>query len=171
MGLSFVAALATVITVGTAAGELPVQGTLSAPAVDARVVLPSGVGSKSHFVRFYFLETIRSDGDLPFTTGASFQLPKPREVWLALFIRTPSSFSADTPGLRLVADIRKFPRFDHGGCLAVNVVADASTGATLGSWCNITYLPGKTRPVPTYFPKGSPISLIRTPGAGHGRAI
>ncbi len=144
------------LTVATSARS---GAPLAAAAVDARVMLPGGINPGGHYVRVYVLRTIRSEADLPFSSEPAFRFRKPREVWAAVFILTPSVFSTDSPGVRVIGDVRTFPRVVHGGCLAVNVVADARTGATLGSWCNGAGRPGPRRPIPTYIPRGSPIKV------------
>ena len=142
---------------GAAAPSAPAH--LTAAAVDARVILPHGVRARSGYVRYYVLRTLRSEADLPFSSGPTFRLSHPREVWAALFIRTPSVFTTQAPGLHVVDDPGTFPQVVHGGCLAVNVVADARTGATLGSWCDGLDLAGRPRTVPVYLPAGSAIKV------------
>ena len=148
-----VALLIAFALASTTSARSPIQSRLSAAAVDARVHLPGGLKA-TQYARYYLLKTIRGEQDLPFSTSFSFKLREPLEVWLALFIKTPSVFSSDPPGLQVVEDPRKFPEVVHGGCVAVNVVADARTGATLGSWCNVSGVPG---PSPGYLPSGSPL--------------
>ena len=128
--------------------------------VDARVVLPDRRLNKSDYVRHYLLTTITSDADLPFTTLHSFTLPEPRVVWVGAYARTPSVWTTSPADLHVVERREQFPEFVHGGCEAVNIVADAYTGETLGSWCNVDDGPpvgGMPRRLPFYLPPHSPL--------------
>lgn len=128
--------------------------------VDARVHLPDARLKKEDYVRYYLLTTITSDADLPLSTLYSFSLTAPRDVWVAVYARTPSIWTTAPAGMHIVEQPQDFPQFVHGGCEAVNVVADASTGETLGSWCNVDDRPsidGMPRRLPTYIPDGSPL--------------
>src|SRR5688572_25513809 len=127
---------------------------------DVRAVLPDQRLSKHQYVRYYLRATIKSDEDLPFTTAGSFSLAAPREVWLGVFVRTPSLWTNAPAAVHAVASRKQFPELVHGGCAVVNVVADAETGETLGSWCNVDDGPpvkGMPAPLPTYFPVHSPL--------------
>jgi hypothetical protein len=127
---------------------------------DARAMLPDPRLSKDQYVRYYLRATIRSDEDLPFTTSGSFSLAAPRAVWLGVYVRTPSIWTNAPAGIHVVATPSQFPEFVHGGCAVVNIVADAETGETLGSWCNIDDGPplnGMPTPLPSYFPVHSPL--------------
>jgi hypothetical protein len=62
--------------------------------------------------------------------------------------------------MHVVARRKQFPEFVHGGCAVVNIIADAETGETLGSWCNIddgAPVNGMPTRLPSYFPARSPI--------------
>lgn len=144
---------------------LVLAGATSAPLsatagrVEARAVLPGEKLSKDRYVRYYLRTTITSDADLPFTTSGSFTLPAPRKVWLGIYVQTPSIWTTSPPGVRVVERREQFPEFVHGGCQVVNMVADADTGATLASWCNVDDGPpvnGRPRAIPTYFAPNSP---------------
>ena len=129
----------------------------SAAIADARALLPKEAPPKERYVRYYLLKTIRNDGDLPFTTSTSFRLPRPRRVWVAVFVL--SKTGAGPTALRVLRNASQMPQVVHGGCQAVNLVADAVTGETLGSWCNIDDGPpvnGMPPPLPVYVPSGSP---------------
>ena len=131
-----------------------------AKTVDARVRLPDARIKKGDYVRYYLLSTITSDADLPFSSSHSFLLPEPREVWVAVYARTPSIWTTAPAGMHIVEKRQDFPEFVHGGCDAVNVVVDAHTGGTLGSWCNVDDREnpdGIPRRIPTYIPDGSPL--------------
>ena len=154
----FVALCCTLALASMAPAKSPAHALLSVAAVDAHVVVPKGAPKGNHYVKYYLLKTIRSNNDLPFSSMFSFQLREPREVWLALFIQLPSVFTSGPPGLHVVKDARTFPQVVHGGCAAVNVIVDASTGATLASWCNGSDS-GPHRPLPIYIPRGSPIQV------------
>jgi len=127
---------------------------------DARAVLPDPGLSKEHYARYYLRAVIRTDDDLPFTTSGSFTLRAPRTVWLGEYVRTPSSWTTEPAGVRVVGKREQFPEFVHGGCSVVNIVSDAETGVTLGSWCNIddsSPAGGAPTLLPTYFPPQSPL--------------
>ena len=131
-----------------------------AESVDDRVHLPDARLKKDDYVRYYLRATITSDADLPFTTSHSFLLPAPRDVWVAVYARTPSIWTTAPAGMTIVERRQDFPEFVHGGCEAVNVVVDAHTGETLGSWCNFDdreNFDGIPRRIPTYIPDGSPL--------------
>jgi len=132
--------------------------TVTPETVDARAVLPGDL-DRRHYVRHYLLTTVASDEDLPFTTTHSFVLPEPRRVWVGAYARTPGFWTGTAPGIRVVERREEFPEFVHGGCGVVNVVADAYTGETLASWCNVDGGPpenGMPHRTPTYIPDGSP---------------
>lgn len=133
--------------------------TVTPETVDARAVLPGDL-DKRHYVRHYLLTTVASDEDLPFTTAHSFVLPASRLVWVGAYARTPSVWTDSAPGVQVVQRREKFPEFVHGGCDVVNVVADAFTGETLASWCNVDESPlenGMPRALPVYLPAHSPL--------------
>jgi hypothetical protein len=130
----------------------------TAQIADARAVLPDRHLRKGQYVRYFMRATIKSDADLPFTTSGSFSLSAPRPVWLAVYVRTPSLWTRDRAGMHVVESRKQFPEFVHGGCAVVNLVADAQTGETLGSWCNIedgAPVNGMPQPLPSYFPRRS----------------
>lgn len=140
------------------------QYPVPAEAVDARFHLPDAGLKKDDYVRYYLRATITSDADLPFSTSHSFLLPEPREVWVAVYARTPSVWTTAPAGMHIVEKRQDFPEFVHGGCDAVNVVVDAHTGKTLGSWCNVDdreNFDGMPRRIPSYIPDGSPLREIR----------
>lgn len=128
--------------------------------VDARAVLPDHRLSKEQYARYYLRAVIRTDEDLPFTTTSPFSLRAPRTVWVGVYVRTHSLWTNEPAGIHVVATREQFPEFVHGGCGVVNIVADADTGETLGSWCNIddsSPVNGALTPLPTYFPAHSPL--------------
>jgi hypothetical protein len=140
----------------------PTAAGAHAPAqvADARAVLPDQRLSRDSYVRYFMRATIKSDADLPFTTSGSFSLAAPRTVWLGIYVRTPSVWTRDRAGMHLVRSRKQFPEFVHGGCAVVNLVADAETGQTLGSWCNIddgAPVNGMPQALPSYFPPHSPL--------------
>jgi hypothetical protein len=136
----------------------PARAHVSVSAVDTRAVLPAGAPRRQRYVRYYALATIRGDEDLPFSTSPAFHLQRPREVWLALFIQRPGQALSDPPFVRVVARAWDFPQVVHGGCSAIALVADARTGATLGSWCYAAYT-GRSEVDPTYLAKGNPLRV------------
>ena len=139
---------------------LSVEAPVTAQIADARAVLPDQRLMKDQYVRYWLRATISSDEDLPFTTSGSFNLATPRMVWLSVYVRTPSIWTSAPAGLRVVDRRQQFPEFVHGGCGVVNIVADANTGETLGSWCNIddrVPVNGVPTPLPAYFPPNSPL--------------
>lgn len=69
-----------------------------AEAVDAGVHLPDAQLKKDDYVRYYMRATITSDADLPFSTSHSFLLPAPRDVWVAVYARTPSIWPCSSCG-------------------------------------------------------------------------
>lgn len=149
--------LAMMLTLGTPASA---GGPTSAEVADARAVMPDRHLSKDQYVRYWMRATIRSDEDLPFTTSGSFSLAVSRAVWLGVYVRTPSLWTSAPAGMNVVSRREQFPEFVHGGCAVVNVVADADTGETLGSWCNIddgSLVQDMPTPLPTYFPSQSPL--------------
>ena len=142
------------------AGHIDAKAPAPAQAADARAVLPDRHLSKDRYVRYFMPATIKSDADLPFTPSGSFSLASPRTVWLGVYVRTPSLWTRDRAGIHVVPSREQFPEFVHGGCAVVNLVADARTGETLGSWCNIDDGPpvnGMPQPLPSYFPRRSPL--------------
>lgn len=127
--------------------------------VDAQAILPSAGLNKSDFVRHYMSMTVRDGDELPFTTsGEPPKLDAPRRVWVAVFVRTPSIWTAAPAGVHLVRERDQFPEYFHGGCQVVNLIADATTGKTLSSWCNIdTGVPSdRLTPVPHFNAEDSP---------------
>lgn len=151
-------ALALVLLVAACAPK-----PISAELADERVVLPDERLNKSDYVRHYLLTTIMSDTDLPVSTSHSFLLPVSRQVWVGIFARTPSVWTTAPAGMAIVERRQDFPEFVHGGCDAVNVVVDAHTGETLGSWCNVDNrqsLNGIPRRIPIYIPDGSPLREV-----------
>lgn len=146
------AALALTIAACAPSGVTPTT-------VDARAVLPDGL-LKSDYVRHYLLTTITSEADLPFTTSHGFTLPKARLVWVGVYVRTPSVWTTSPAGMHVVERKEDFPEVFHGGCDVVNIVADAHSGETLGSWCNVDDGAGENgtpRPVPQHLPAHSPL--------------
>lgn len=155
--LSFMVALFEIFLVLAGATSAPLSATPET--VESRAVLPGEKLSKDRYVRYYLRTTIKSDADLPFTTSDSFALPAPRQVWLGVYVQTPSVWTTAPPRVRVVERREQFPEFFHGGCQVVNIVADASTGVTLASWCNIDDGPpvnGTPPALPTYFAPNSP---------------
>jgi len=131
-----------------------------AETVDAHVHLPDAGLNKDDYARYYLRATITGDTDLPFTTSHSFQIPAPRDVWVAVYARTLSIWTDGPAGIHIVERRQEFPEFVHGGCEIVNVVADAHTGETLGSWCNVDdreSADGSPLRVPNFIPDGSPL--------------
>jgi hypothetical protein len=136
----------------------------TAQVVDALAVLPDRRLSKYQYVRYLMQATIQTDDDLPFTTSGAFGLPAPRSVWLGVFVRTPSVWTSAHAEVRVVARREDFPEFVHGGCAVVNLVADAETGETLGSWCNVNGgQPVRGRPTPLATRIGALGSLLKQP--------
>jgi hypothetical protein len=127
--------------------------------VDAQAILPFAGLNKSDFVRHYMPMTVRNGDELPFTTsGEPPKLDAPRRVWVAVFVRTPSIWTSGPSGVHLVRERDQFPEYVHGGCQVVNLIADATTGKTLSSWCNIDDGdPGnRLTPIPHFDAENSP---------------
>lgn len=132
--------------------------------VDDLAVLPDEAMSKSDYARFYALIELKTDEDLPFTTTHTFTLDTPRQVWVGVFT-DDVEITADTPRIPLpssgairIEALEDFPRIFHGGCHVVNLVADAQTGETLASWCNVDDRPSASLSrVPYYFTENSPL--------------
>lgn len=131
--------------------------TASVGTVDANARLPDGAPPKASYARFYQLAIVRTADDLPFTTAPSFELSSPRRVWLGVMITQNEPWSA---GVRLVLPKDGLPSYVHGGCRAVNLIADAESGETLSSWCNVDDGPpsenGMPTAIPVYVRRGSP---------------
>lgn len=129
--------------------------------VDAQAILPAADLKKTDFVRYYMLTTVRDGDELPFTTsGAPPKLDAPRTVWVAVFVRTPSVWTSAPAGIHLVRGRDRFPEYVHGGCEVVNLIADAHTGRTLSSWCNVDLGVSSDRPtpIPHFSAENSPFS-------------
>lgn len=117
--------------------------------VDAQAILPAVGLKKEKFVRCYMLITVRDGDEIPFTTtGEAPRLDGPRRVWVAVFVRTPSVWTSAPSGVHLVRERGQFPEYVHGGCQVVNLIADADTGKTLSSWCNVDLGVSGDRPTP-----------------------
>lgn len=133
--------------------------------VDDLAVLPDGAMAKSGYARFYALIELKTDEDLPFTTSHTFTLDTPRQVWVGVFT-DDVEITANTPRIPLpssgatrIEELEDFPRIFHGGCHVVNLVADAQTGETLASWCNVDDRPSASPfRIPYYFAENSPLS-------------
>ncbi|MBO9708170.1 MAG: hypothetical protein J7521_08155 [Caulobacter sp.] len=129
--------------------------------VDAQAILPAADLRKADFIRHYMLMTVRNGDELPFTTsGEPPKLDAPRRVWVAVFVRTPSVWTSAPAGIHLVRGRDQFPEYVHGGCQVVNLIADARTGRTLSSWCNVDLgVSGdKPTPIPHFSTENSPFS-------------
>jgi hypothetical protein len=127
--------------------------------VDDRAILPAAGLKKTDYVRHYRLTTLRDADALPFTTTSSpAKLDKPLKVWIAVYARTPSVWTDAPARLHVVAAGDALPEYVHGGCQVVNLIADAATGETLSSWCNIDdSQPGdQLTPIPHFTAKDSP---------------
>jgi hypothetical protein len=146
------------LVLGAAALGGCAQHNASAEMVDARAVLPGKGLKKNEFVRHYMLVSVKSlDRDLPFTfLSATGELPASRTVWVGVFARTPSVWTNAPAGAHVVQERSQFPEYVHGGCLAINLVADTRTGETLSSWCNPDDSQDGPVPIPSYSAKGSP---------------
>ena len=154
-----VCAIAALTVLALLGGTACSEAVATARSVDDHAILPASAGSKSNFRRAYMLMTARDLDDLPFTTGGGPErLTTPRKVWVGVFVRTPSVWTSAPRGIQIVAQRDQFPQYVHGGCAVVNLVADASSGETLSSWCNIDdgATSGGPAAIPSYFAKGSP---------------
>ena len=127
--------------------------------LDRSAVLPAAAHPRDAYVRYYMQKKVRSEGDLPFTTTTEVPSLKPGEVVLGLYVLPEQIWGVPGPPRLVIADGRSpWPSFFHGGCDVVNVVMDARTGKTLGSWCNVDDHP-PTGPLPggapsmVYLPK------------------
>lgn len=141
-----------------AACSAPPPRPPSVEQIDDRAVLPDPGLRKADYVRHYKLITIRDGDELPFTTsGAPTKLDKPLKVWVAVYAK-PGVWTDTPAGLHVVPAGAPLPEYVHGGCEAVNLIADAATGETLSSWCNVdTSQPGdQLTPIPHFTAKGSP---------------
>ena len=144
--------------------------TASVARVDAQAVLPPGVAGKERYARHYLLMDVKSSDDTPFfTTSPEFVLPEARRVWVGVLVRPGERFSPGSPGVRVVERAADMPELYHGGCDVVNLVADAATGRTLSSSCNVDMeiQPADERTpvaIPVYQAEGS----IWAPASGGG---
>lgn len=149
------AALAAFAVLAACAPQTPPRTQVTAAEANARAVLPEGARPKDAYGAYYLLKSVRTAEDLPFTTSNDFALPQARRVWVAVFTAAPGA----PRGLHVVKGEAEMPQVVHGGCIAVNLIADAATGETLASWCNIDDRPpigGMPRPLAIYIPEGSP---------------
>jgi hypothetical protein len=141
-----VAAAGVCASLGLAACSAPEPGVAQ---VDASAILPAPSLRKTDFLRRYMLMTVRDGDELPFTTsGAPPKLDAPRKVWVGVFVRTPSVWTSAPAEVHLVRQRDQFPEYVHGGCQVVNLIADADTGRTLSSWCNVDLGGSGDRPTP-----------------------
>ncbi len=120
----------------TVSGCAPHDAT--AATVDDLAILPVGASPKASYARSYFLATIKDTDSTPyFTTSEDFDLPEPKRFWVAVYVHSDAlSGKAHSP-FQLVTKADQMPMAFHGGCQVINLVADATTGKTLSSWCNI----------------------------------
>lgn len=147
-------ALGLALTFGLA-GCKPKEG--SAASVDAQAILPAGAFAKDQYTRSYLLADVKSTEDTPyFTTSEGFELPQPRRVWVAVYV-LPEPLETERPGIRVHAKAEQMPMVFHGGCGVVNLVADARSGETLASWCNVeSTFPNPPRRIPRFNNPSSP---------------
>ncbi len=127
-----------------------------AEAADRMAVIPPEAGPKQTYDRYYILGAVLGSDDLPFTTAGTVKLRRPMFVWMAVFERRPAGSDG---GIHILRSRSEMPQVVHGGCRAVNLVADARTGETLSSWCNISEGPevnGFPPRLPYYHRSGSP---------------
>lgn len=119
------------------AGCQPKPG--SAASADAQAILPVGTFAKERYARSYLLAHVESTEDTPyFTTSEEFELSRPKRVWAAVYVLAEPHSATKRAGLQVHARPEQMPIAFHGGCEVVNLVADARTGETLASWCNVT---------------------------------
>lgn len=122
--------------------------------MDTRAVLPQGAAAKDRYVRRYLLTNVMIGDDTRyFTTQTDFAFDVPRQVWIGVYSLEGSLNERGRPGMHVVSKPDDMPEFVHGGCDTVNLVADADTGETLASWCNIDDRPapnGMPRPLPEF---------------------
>ena len=103
---------------------------------DGKVALPVGAHPLEEYIRYYASADIQTQDDLPFTSMRGDFKVKPGELVLGILV-LPGEFGIDgVPGVRVAETVADLPYAVHGGCRAVNVVAD-SDGEMLGSWCNV----------------------------------
>jgi hypothetical protein len=130
-------------------------------AVDAYVIMPPGAPGKEQYRRTYLLTQVQTTSDTPFfTSSTEFSLPKPLHVWAAVFVRSAGDVRPGSLGVNVAKQRTEMPQVFHGGCDVVNVIADATTGRTLTSWCNVGDIRSPSeqlRPIPNYRAPGSPI--------------
>jgi hypothetical protein len=155
-----------IIAAALAAGMLSASTASMAAPLDARrverldrsAVLPPAAHPRDAYVRYYMQKKVRGEGDLPFTTTTEVPSLKPGEVVLGLYVLPEQIWDVKGPPRVVIADGRSpWPSFVHGGCNVVNVVLDARTGKTLGSWCNVD---DRLPPGPP--PRGAP-SMVYLP--------
>lgn len=135
------------IVTGAGLGIFGLSGCSSQPSsasfVDAQAVLPQGAAEKNRYVRRYMLTTVMIGEDTSyFTTQTDFAFDVPRQVWVGVYSLEGQPDERSRSGLRVVSRPEDMPVSFHGGCTIVNLVADAATGETLASWCNIDDRPG-----------------------------
>jgi hypothetical protein len=122
--------------------------------VDAQAVLPDGALPKERYVRRYSLREVRIGDDTPyFTTQGVFAHLGTRRVWVAVYTLSGDDAGQHQPGVVVLSEDEAMPMVFHGGCRAVNLVADPDDGQTLASWCNVDDRPtadGSPRAVPSF---------------------
>jgi hypothetical protein len=139
------------------AGCKPEQG--SAASVDAQAMLPTGALAKDRYARSYLLADVKSTEDTPyFTTSEDFDLAEPRRVWVAVYVLPEPLLETERPGIQVHTRAEQMPMVFHGGCGVVNLVADARSGETLASWCNVESTPpdGPLQRIPRFRNASSP---------------
>lgn len=148
-------ALGLALTFGLA-GCKPKEG--SAASVDAQAILPAGAFAKDQYTRSYLLADVKSTEDTPyFTTSEDFELAQPRRVWVAVYVLPDPLLETERLGLQVHTRAEQMPMAFHGGCGVVNLVADARSGETLASWCNVeSTFPNQPRRIPRFNNPSSP---------------
>jgi hypothetical protein len=134
---------------------LPRPSSSDLRAVEAQIHLPVGAHHLRTYVRYYAVTQIRTVDDLPFTTICGCVAVKPNtRVFVGVLVLPPTATATELvvrgPPRVVVSALGDLPNLVHGGCEVVNVVVDATSRKTLGSWCNYDDRPKRNRRGPSH---------------------
>lgn len=104
--------------------------------VDEMIQLPAKSHPRGSYIRYYVSADMQTRDDLPFTSMRDDFDLNPGRFIIGMIV-LPGAFDVlGAPGVRVVQSVADLPYAVHGGCRAVNIVADLD-GHTVGSWCNV----------------------------------
>ncbi|WP_312165788.1 hypothetical protein [Phenylobacterium sp.] len=104
--------------------------------IDSMIQLPAGAHPRESYIRYYLSADVQTGDDLPFTSMRDDFEFTPGRLIIGMLV-LPGEFGVGgEPSVRVVQSASELPYAVHGGCRAVNILADLN-GHTLGSWCNI----------------------------------